>query len=58
MSHKCGSVVVLLGLIINVALYGQKKADFSRFVVTGDSLGSGYQMNKEVIVGRGPNSGR
>ena len=37
MSHKCGSGVVLLGLIINAALYGQKKADFSTFVVTGDS---------------------
>ncbi len=48
MSHKCGSVVVLLGLIINAALYGQKKADFSRFVVTGDSLSAGYQ-NAQLI---------
>jgi hypothetical protein len=53
MSHKCDSVVVFLGLIINVvALYGQKKADFSRFVVTGDSLGSGYQNSQLIESGQ------
>jgi lysophospholipase L1-like esterase len=51
MSHKCGSLVVLLGLIVNAALYGEdggNKADFSRFVVAGDSLGAGYQ-NAQLI---------
>jgi hypothetical protein len=48
MSHKCGSVAVLLGLILTAALYGQKKADFSRFVVAGDSLSAGYQ-NSQLI---------
>jgi lysophospholipase L1-like esterase len=48
MSRKCGSVAVLLGLIITAALYGQKKADFSNFVVAGDSLSAGYQ-NSQLI---------
>src|ERR1035437_5007654 len=48
MSHKCGSVAVLLGLILTAALYGQKKADFSKFVVAGDSLSAGYQ-NSQLI---------
>jgi lysophospholipase L1-like esterase len=52
MSHKCGSVVVLGGLFISAALYGQKKADFSRFVVTGDSLGAGYQNSQLIESGQ------
>jgi lysophospholipase L1-like esterase len=52
MSHKCGSVVVLGGLIISAALYGQKRADFSRFVVTGDSLGAGYQNSQLIESGQ------
>jgi GDSL-like Lipase/Acylhydrolase len=52
MSHKCGSVAVLLGLIITVALHGQKKADFSRFVVAGDSLSAGYQNSQLIESGQ------
>jgi lysophospholipase L1-like esterase len=52
MSHKCGSVAVLVGLIITVALYGQKKADFSRFVVAGDSLSAGYQNSQLIKSGQ------
>src|ERR1039457_6478644 len=48
MSRKCGSVAVLLGLSITAALYGQKKAEFSNFVVAGDSLSAGYQ-NSQLI---------
>src|ERR1019366_8953151 len=50
--HKCGSVAVLLGLIITVALYGQKKPDFSRFVVAGDSLTAGYQNSQLIESGQ------
>jgi hypothetical protein len=52
MSHKCGSVAVLLGLIITAPLYGQKKADFSRFVVAGDSLSAGYQNSQLIESGQ------
>jgi hypothetical protein len=52
MSHKCGSVAVLLGLIITAALYGQKKADFSKFVVAGDSLSAGYQNSQLIESGQ------
>jgi hypothetical protein len=52
MSHKCGSVAVLLGLILTAALYGQKKADFSRFVVAGDSLSAGYQNSQLIESGQ------
>jgi hypothetical protein len=52
MSHKCGSVAVLLGLSITAALYGQKKADFSRFVVAGDSLSAGYQNSQLIESGQ------
>src|SRR5450756_104058 len=58
MSHKCGSVAVLLGLMVTVALYGQKKADFSRnadfskFVVAGDSLSAGYQNSQLIESGQ------
>ncbi len=48
MSHKCGSVAVLLGFVVSAALYGQRKADFSTFVVAGDSLSAGYQ-NSQLI---------
>jgi phospholipase/lecithinase/hemolysin len=48
MSHRFGSTALLFGLITNAALYGQKKADFSRFVVAGDSLTAGYQ-NAQLI---------
>jgi lysophospholipase L1-like esterase len=48
MSHRFGSAALLFGLIINAALYGQKKADFSKFVVAGDSLTAGYQ-NAQLI---------
>ncbi len=52
MSHKCGAVAVLLGLIITAALYGQRKADFSRFVVAGDSLSAGYQNSQLIESGQ------
>src|SRR5450759_5782470 len=52
MSHKCGSVAVLLGLMVTVALYGQKKADFSKFVVAGDSLSAGYQNSQLIESGQ------
>jgi hypothetical protein len=52
MSHKCGSVAVLLGLMATAALYGQKKADFSRFVVAGDSLSAGYQNSQLIESGQ------
>src|SRR5450759_2467151 len=58
MSHKCGSVAVLLGLMVTAALYGQKKADFSRnadfsrFVVAGDSLSVGYQNSQLIKSGQ------
>jgi hypothetical protein len=48
MSHKYGAVAVLLGLVVNGALYGQRKADFSTLVVAGDSLSAGYQ-NAQLI---------
>jgi phospholipase/lecithinase/hemolysin len=48
MPHKLGTVAVLLGLMVDVSAYGQKKADFSRFVVAGDSLSAGYQ-NGQLI---------
>jgi hypothetical protein len=48
MSHKSTSVALLLGLIIHPALHGEKKADFSTFVVVGDSLSAGYQ-NAQLI---------
>jgi GDSL-like Lipase/Acylhydrolase len=52
MSHKCGSVVVLGGLIISAAFYGQKRADFSNFVVAGDSLSAGYQNSQLIESGQ------
>jgi hypothetical protein len=52
MSHKCGSVAVLLGFMVTAALYGQKKADFSRFVVAGDSLSAGYQNSQLIESGQ------
>ena len=52
MSHKCGSVAVLLGLMVTAALYGQKKADFSKFVVAGDSLSAGYQNSQLIKSGQ------
>jgi GDSL-like Lipase/Acylhydrolase len=52
MSHKCGSVAVLLGLMVTAALYGQNKADFSRFVVAGDSLSAGYQNSQLIKSGQ------
>jgi lysophospholipase L1-like esterase len=48
MSHKYGSVAILLGLVVNGALYGQRRADFSTLVVAGDSLSAGYQ-NAQLI---------
>src|ERR1035437_2296475 len=52
MSHKCRSVAVLLGLSITAALYGEKKPDFSRFVVAGDSLSAGYQNSQLIESGQ------
>ncbi|HXB68761.1 MAG TPA: SGNH/GDSL hydrolase family protein [Candidatus Acidoferrales bacterium] len=52
MSYKCGSVAVLLGFIVNAVVYGEKRADFSRFVVTGDSLGAGYQNSQLIESGQ------
>jgi lysophospholipase L1-like esterase len=34
------------------ALYGQKKADFSKFVVAGDSLSAGYQNSQLIESGQ------
>src|SRR5579862_4342657 len=48
MSHKYGCITVLLGLVVNGALYGQRGADFSTLVVAGDSLSAGYQ-NAQLI---------
>ncbi len=48
MSHKYGSVAILLGLVVSGGLYGQGRADFSTFVVAGDSLTAGYQ-NAQLI---------
>src|ERR1017187_7155912 len=52
MSHKRGSAAILLGFSITAALYGQKKADFSRFVVAGDSLSAGYQNSQLIESGQ------
>ncbi len=46
--NKFRYVGVLLGVIVGVSLYGQRKADFSRFVIAGDSLSAGYQ-NAQLI---------
>jgi hypothetical protein len=52
MSHKHGTAAILLGLIFTAALSGQKKADFSRFVVAGDSLSAGYQNSQLIESGQ------
>src|ERR1035438_1325729 len=52
MSHNYRSVTFLLGLIVTAPLYGQKKADLSRFVVVGDSLSAGYQNSQLVESGQ------
>src|ERR1039457_4349402 len=52
MSHKRGSAAILLGFSITAALYGQKKADLSRFVVAGDSLSAGYQNSQLIESGQ------
>jgi phospholipase/lecithinase/hemolysin len=46
MSHKFGSFITV-GILVTGAVYGQGN-DFSRFVVTGDSLTAGYQ-NAQLI---------
>jgi hypothetical protein len=38
--------------MVTAALYGQKKADFSRFVVAGDSLSAGYQNSQLIESGQ------
>ena len=48
MWQKYLSIAVLLGLVVAGALHGQKRADFSTFVVAGDSLSAGYQ-NAQLI---------
>jgi len=48
MSHKYGSVAVLLGLVVNGALFGQRRTDSPTLVVAGDSLSAGYQ-NAQLI---------
>src|ERR1035441_8769577 len=52
MSHNYRSVTFLLGLIVTAPLYGQKKADLSRFVVAGDSLSAGYQNSQLIESGQ------
>src|ERR1035437_4125190 len=52
MSHKCGSIAFLLGLIITAPIYGQKKADVSNLVVVGDSLSAGYQNSQLIESGQ------
>ena len=52
MSHNYRSVTFLLGLIITAPIYGQKKADLSRFVVAGDSLSAGYQNSQLIESGQ------
>ena len=38
--------------MVTAALYGQEKADFSRFVVAGDSLSAGYQNSQLIKSGQ------
>ncbi|MBS1854689.1 MAG: hypothetical protein JST11_04940 [Acidobacteria bacterium] len=52
MRHNYGSTLILLGILVNPALCGQKKADFSRFVVAGDSLSAGYQNSQLIESGQ------
>jgi len=52
MSRKRGFTTVLFGIFISVAVYGQPKADFSRFVVVGDSLSAGYQNSQLIESGQ------
>src|ERR1035438_2301058 len=52
MSHNYRSVTFLLGLIVTAPIYGQKKADLSRFVVAGDSLSAGYQNSQLIESGQ------
>lgn len=52
MRHNYGSALILLGILVNPALYGQKKADLSRFVVAGDSLSAGYQNSQLIESGQ------
>jgi lysophospholipase L1-like esterase len=52
MSHNYRSVAFLLGLIVTAPIYGQKKADLSRFVVAGDSLSAGYQNSQLIESGQ------
>src|ERR1035437_2431558 len=52
MSHKCGSVTVLLTHMVTAGRDGQKKADFSRFVVAGESLSAGYQNSQLIESGQ------
>jgi hypothetical protein len=52
MSHNYRSVAFLLGLIVTAPLYGQKKADLSRFVIVGDSLSAGYQNSQLIESGQ------
>ena len=52
MSHNYRSITFLLGLIITAPIYGQKKADLSRFVVAGDSLSAGYQNSQLIESGQ------
>src|ERR1035438_516717 len=52
MSHNYRSVTFLLGLIVTAPIYGQKKADLSKFVVAGDSLSAGYQNSQLIESGQ------
>jgi len=52
MSNKTGSRVIILGFIFGIAVYGQPAADFSRLVVTGDSLTAGYQSAQLIETGQ------
>ena len=47
---RCAAILV--GMIFSVALFGQNKADFSRFVVVGDSLSAGYQNSQLIESGQ------
>ena len=52
MSLNYRSVTFLLGLIVTAPIYGQKKADLSKFVVDGDSLSAGYQNSQLIESGQ------
>src|SRR5690348_4792192 len=49
---KGNSAALIVGLIFSFTLFGQKKDDFSKFVVVGDSLSAGYQNSQLIESGQ------